>query len=88
MSVDSDVQGGADLKLPLRDDLTADLTINTDFAQAEADDQLVNLTRFSLFFPEKRQFFERAGVFALPTGALDDPSQFFHSRRIGLSADR
>lgn len=80
------VEFGGDLKIALRRDLTADLTVNTDFAQVEVDDQRVNLSRFSLFFPEKRQFFlERAGIFSLPTGALDDPSQFFHSRRIGLS---
>ena len=74
---------GVDLKYGLTNNLTADLTVNTDFAQAEADDQQVNLTRFSLFFPEKRQFFqERAGIFDFRTGGL---SRLFHSRRIGLT---
>ena len=64
-------------------DLTLDLTANTDFAQAEADDQQINLTRFSLFFPEKRQFFqERSGIFDFRTGGV---SRLFHSRRIGLT---
>lgn len=76
---------GLDLKYGLTNNITADLTVNTDFAQAEADDQQVNLTRFSLFFPEKRQFFqERAGIFDFRTGGL---SRLFHSRRIGLTDD-
>ncbi len=76
---------GADVKFSITNNLTADFTINTDFAQAEADDQLVNLTRFSLFFPEKRQFFqERASVFDFRTGGL---SRLFFSRRIGLTED-
>ena len=84
----STAQIGADLKINLTDNLTLDLTVNTDFAQVEVDDQRVNLTRFSLFFPEKRPFFlERAGTFSLPLGDLNDPSQFFHSRQIGLGAD-
>ena len=58
-------EAGAD-KIGLRSNLTLDLTLNTDFAQAEVDDQQVNLSRFGLFFPEKRQFFlERAGVLRL-----------------------
>ncbi|GJM28038.1 MAG: hypothetical protein DHS20C17_06730 [Cyclobacteriaceae bacterium] len=76
---------GGDIKFSITNNLTADFTINTDFAQAEADDQLVNLTRFSLFFPEKRQFFqERASVFDFRTGGL---SRLFFSRRIGLTND-
>jgi len=76
---------GGDIKFSISNNLTADFTINTDFAQAEADDQLVNLTRFSLFFPEKRQFFqERASVFDFRTGGL---SRLFFSRRIGLTND-
>ena len=76
---------GGDVKFSISNNLTADFTINTDFAQAEADDQLVNLTRFSLFFPEKRQFFqERASVFDFRTGGL---SRLFFSRRIGLTDD-
>lgn len=73
---------GADLKYNVTSNLTLDLTVNTDFAQVEADDQQVNLSRFSLFFPEKRQFFqERSGVFDFNTGG---PDRLFHSRRIGL----
>jgi hypothetical protein len=76
-------EGGVDLKYGLTDNLTLDLTVNTDFAQVEADDQQVNLTRFSLFFPEKRQFFqERAGIFDFRTGGMN---RLFHSRRIGLT---
>ena len=74
---------GGDLKYSLSNNATLDLTVNTDFAQVEADDQQINLTRFSLFFPEKRQFFqERAGIFDFRTGGY---SRLFHSRRIGLT---
>ena len=53
------------MKYGVTQNLTADLTYNTDFAQVEADEQQVNLTRFSLFFPEKREFFlENQGTFA------------------------
>ena len=48
---------GLDVQYGLTQNLTADFTYNTDFAQVEADEQQVNLTRFSLFFPEKREFF-------------------------------
>ena len=76
---------GLDLKYNLTTNLTLDATVNTDFAQVEADDEQVNLTRFSLFFPEKRQFFqERAGIFSFNFGFQD---RLFHSRRIGLSDD-
>ncbi len=76
-------EAGVDLKYGLTNNLTLDVTVNTDFAQAEADDQQVNLTRFSLFYPEKRQFFqERAGIFDFRTGGL---SRLFHSRRVGLT---
>ncbi len=74
---------GLDLKYSIADNLTVDLTANTDFAQVEVDDQQVNLTRFSLFFPEKRQFFqERSATFDFTTGGV---SRLFHSRRIGLN---
>jgi hypothetical protein len=77
---------GLDIKYNVTDNLTIDLTANTDFAQVEADDQQVNLTRFSLFFPEKRQFFqERAAIFDFNTGGF---SRLFHSRRIGLNDGR
>ncbi len=73
---------GLDFKYNLTSNLTLDLTVNTDFAQAEADDQQVNLSRFSLFFPEKRQFFqERASIFEFGVGG---PNRLFHSRQIGL----
>lgn len=75
---------GLDVKYNLTNNLTLDLTANTDFAQVEADDQQINLTRFSLFFPEKRQFFqERASLFEFDTGM--NGSRLFHSRRIGLA---
>jgi hypothetical protein len=74
--------------------LTFDATLNTDFSQVEADDVRVNLTRFSLFFPEKRDFFlENADIFAWgrsergPGGGRSDLLPF-HSRRIGLTEDR
>lgn len=74
---------GADVKYQFANNAALDLTLNTDFAQVEADDQQINLTRFSLFFPEKRQFFqERAAIFDFRTGGL---SRLFHSRRIGLT---
>jgi uncharacterized membrane protein YgcG len=61
---------GFDLKYGLTPGLTADLTVNTDFAQVEADEQQVNLTRFSLQLPEKRDFFlEGRGIFAFGNGA-------------------
>ncbi len=82
---------GLDVKYGVTQNLVADVTINTDFAQVEADDQQVNLTRFSLFFPEKREFFlENQGVFAFGgagTGAFSGGATtpvLFYSRRIGL----
>jgi hypothetical protein len=76
-------EAGLDVKMGLTDNVTLDLTLNTDFAQVEADDQQLNLTRFSLFFPERRQFFlERASIFDFSFGEQD---RLFHSRRIGLS---
>jgi hypothetical protein len=78
-------EAGVDLKYGLTSNLTLDVTVNTDFAQAEVDDQQVNLSRFGLFFPEKRQFFlERSGVFDFPVGGFGDASRVFHSRQIGL----
>ena len=74
---------GGDVKFSITNNVTMDFTVNTDFAQVEADDQLINLSRFSLFFPEKRQFFqERSAVFEFRTGGL---SRLFFSRRIGLT---
>lgn len=82
---DHQFEVGGDMKMSLSNKSTLDLTVNTDFAQVEADDQQINLTRFSLFFPEKRQFFqERSSLFDFRTGDL---SRLFHSRRIGISDD-
>jgi hypothetical protein len=76
---------GLDVKWGVRADLTLDLTLNTDFAQVEADEQQINLTRFPLFFPEKRPFFlENAQLFELGQPRSID---LFFSRRIGLSAE-
>ena len=62
--------GGVDVKFGITENLTADFTYNTDFAQVEVDQQQVNLTRFSLFFPEKREFFlESQGTFDFGRGA-------------------
>jgi len=73
---------GVDFKYAITSNLTADLTWNTDFAQVESDNVQVNLTRFSLFFPEKREFFlERAGLFSFGEARQ---TEIFFSRRIGL----
>jgi hypothetical protein len=75
---------GFDFKYGLTSGLTADVTVNTDFAQVEEDLQQINLTRFNIQFPEKRDFFlEGRGIFAFGSGTAA-PSIFF-SRRIGLS---
>ena len=94
---------GFDAKFGVTQGVTADLTYNTDFAQVEADEQQVNLTRFSLFFPEKREFFlEGQGIFDFGGGSRPDPTTFyfrgerfsgeapvlFFSRRIGLQDGR
>jgi hypothetical protein len=76
-------EAGGDFKVGLTDNVTLDLSVNTDFAEVEVDDERVNLTRFPLFFPEKRQFFlERAGIFDFRLGGDD---RLFHSRRVGLT---
>ncbi len=80
------LEAGLDVKYSLTSNLTLDLTANTDFAQVEADDQQVNLTRYSLFFPEKRLFFqERSGIFNFSLGGRSD--NLFYSRRIGIVED-
>ena len=83
---------GIDVKYGLTRALTADLTVNTDFAQVEEDQQQINLTRFNLFFPEKRDFFlEGQGIFDFGgqngQRAGSVPIMFF-SRRIGLSGSQ
>lgn len=91
---------GLDVKYGITRNLTADLTYNTDFAQVEVDEQQINLTRFSLFFPEKREFFlEGRGVFDFARGGIGgsgpggggggffgggNAPTLFYSRRIGL----
>jgi len=88
---------GGDARYSITSNLTADFTVNTDFAQVEIDEQQVNLTRFSLFFPEKRDFFlEGRGVFDFARGGVGaggsanttDTPFLFYSRRIGLNASR
>jgi hypothetical protein len=78
---DTKTELGFDLKYNVTSNLTLDVTVNTDFAQVEADDQQLNLTRFSLSFPEKRQFFQqRSGLFDFNFGN----TRVFYSRSIGL----
>jgi hypothetical protein len=73
---------GLDAKYSITNNLTMDLTLNTDFAQVEADDQKINLTRYSLFFPEKRVFFqEKADVFDF---SFLGGNNLFYSRKIGI----
>ena len=91
------VTAGVDVKAGITPSLTFDATINPDFAQAEADEQQVNLTQFSLFFPEKREFFlENAGIFYfgdIPRNTRsvarfrppEEDLLLFFSRRIGLN---
>ncbi len=83
----SEWDGGMDLKYGITPSLTLDVTLNTDFAQVEADDQQVNLDRFSLFFPEKRPFFlENAGQFRVGgRSSFRGGVELFFSRRIGLA---
>jgi hypothetical protein len=77
---------GLDVKYGLKSGLALDLTVNTDFAQVEVDEQQVNLTRFPLFFPEKRDFFlENSGQFNISTQGFERVADLFFSRRIGLS---
>ena len=87
--------GGLDVKYAVTQNLTGDFTYRTDFAQVEVDEQQVNLSRFNLFFPEKRDFFlENQGMFSFATtlGANNNTGgetpTLFYSRRIGIDADR
>ncbi len=93
--VDFRPEAGLDVKYGLNSQLTLDLTLNTDFSQVEADEERINLTRFSLFFPEKREFFlENSSIFQFGPGRgggggggggrAPDLVPFF-SRRIGIS---
>ena len=75
---------GGEIKYGVTPSLTLDLTYNTDFAQVEVDEQRTNLTRFPLFFPEKRPFFlENAGIFSAGTPQAVD---LFFTRRIGIDS--
>jgi hypothetical protein len=79
-----------DLQFALASNLTTNVAVNPDFAQTEIDEQRVNLTRFSLFFPEKRQFFVQGADSLRMSPPLDDDDdslELFHSRRIGLSSN-
>ena len=96
-SFDHDRAAGVDIKAGVTPSLTLDVTINPDFAQAEADEQQVNLTQFSLFYPEKREFFlENSGIFYfgdIPRNTRqvarfrppEEDLLLFFSRRIGLN---
>ncbi len=76
---------GVDFKYSVTSNLTLDATLNPDFAQVEADNVQINLTRFGLFFPEKREFFlERAGLFSFGNSRQ---TEVFFSRRIGITND-
>jgi hypothetical protein len=91
---DLTADAGLDVKYAITQNLTADFTVNTDFAQVEVDEQQVNLTRFALTFPEKRDFFlEGRGIFNFATGGVGfggpgggggDAPTMFYSRRMGL----
>ncbi|CAN5232293.1 hypothetical protein BH23BAC3_BH23BAC3_06810 [soil metagenome] len=73
---------GLDIKYPVAGNVNLDITLNTDFAHVETDETQVNLSRFPLFFPEKRQFFqERSDIFDFNLGGNNT---LFYSRRIGL----
>jgi hypothetical protein len=86
---DRDADFGVDFKYGLTPAMTVDLTYRTDFSQVEVDEQQVNLTRFNVQFPEKREFFlENQGVFTIAATPGDPPNLLpFFSRRIGLSED-
>jgi hypothetical protein len=82
----TDTEPSLDVFYKLSPSLTSALTINTDFSATEVDDRRVNLTRFGLFFPEKRDFFlQDADIFEF--GGLEGNGRPFFSRRIGLSDD-
>src|SRR5262249_45067999 len=96
-SFDQQADAGLDLKAGIGGGLTLDATVNPDFAQVEADEQQVNLTQFSKFFPEKREFFlENSGTFYVGDAARnnritlvpapDEDLLLFFSRRVGLDS--
>lgn len=80
---DRKITAGLDVQHALTDNMNLDITVNTDFAQVEADDQVVNLSRFSFFFPEKRRFFlERSSIMDF---GFENNNRLFYSRRIGIN---
>ena len=88
---DNQLNAGFDIKYGITSGLTSDFSYKTDFGQVEADEEQVNLTRFSLFFPEKRDFFlEGAGIFDFGErvsrrgGTISPATLLFYSRRIGI----
>ena len=85
-SQNSSFSVGGDAKIPIGNALNLDLTINPDFSQVEVDDQVVNLTRFAISLPEKRQFFTQNDDLFKDFGAFGDVTPFF-SRRIGVAED-
>ena len=77
---------GLDVKYPVTSDIILNVTTHTDFAQVETDLEQLNLTRFSLFYPEKREFFlEGQEIYDFDTGYFQ---KVYHSRRIGISPER
>ncbi len=79
----NELNAGLDVRYGLTSSLTLDLTLNTDFSQVEIDDQIVNLGRATIFFPERRKFFlQQSGLFDFDLGIL---SQLFYSRTIGIN---
>ncbi|MCE5250210.1 carbohydrate binding family 9 domain-containing protein [bacterium] len=83
-NVDDVFKYGIDAKYPLTSNLTLDFTAKTDFAQVESDEEQINLTRFSLQYPEKRDFFlEGAEIFDFTEGG----TKMYYSRRIGITPD-
>lgn len=94
LPIDGDAQAGLDVVKNLTPSMTATVTVNTDFAETEVDARQINLTRFSLFFPEKRGFFlQNSGIFQTAgQGQRADQVRGadvlpFFSRRIGLTPD-
>ncbi|MCL5019142.1 MAG: DUF5916 domain-containing protein, partial [Patescibacteria group bacterium] len=93
LSLNRQSNQGLDLRYGFTPNIRGDFSYNTDFAQVESDQEVVNLTRFSLYYPEKREFFlENAGLFGLAGGGSQGREysslQYFYSRRIGIEGGR
>jgi hypothetical protein len=81
--IDRNLDAGLDIQHAITNNMNLDITVNTDFAQVEADDQVINLSRFYLFFPEKRRFFlERSSIMEF---GFENSNRLFYSRRIGIN---